>query len=167
MINWIKKGLLNAYQLPGRGDHRVQKQDYLDFLNQQNIPIPKELKSNHVLIIEDSQNDAYLLSELFTQCGYQAEVSNNGFEIGEKLAVLHPELITLDINMPLINGYEVLEYLNNHHEFSKIPVIVISSYPSNQIQNKLVNPDVKILQKPVHIEMIKETVLQLNKSDLS
>jgi excisionase family DNA binding protein len=44
VIRWIKRGYLNAFQLPGRGDNRVEVGDFLAFLERHNIPIPEELQ---------------------------------------------------------------------------------------------------------------------------
>jgi len=53
VIRWIKRGYLNAFQLPGRGDNRVEVEDFLIFLKKNNIPIPEEFQ-------------------------YEEEISNNG-----------------------------------------------------------------------------------------
>ena len=44
VIRWIKRGYLNAFQLPGRGDNRVEMRDFLAFLERHNLPIPEELQ---------------------------------------------------------------------------------------------------------------------------
>jgi excisionase family DNA binding protein len=45
VIRWIKRGYLDAFQLPGRGDNRIEVEDFLVFLKKNNIPIPKEFRS--------------------------------------------------------------------------------------------------------------------------
>jgi CheY-like chemotaxis protein len=45
----------------------------------------------------------------------------------EDLGINLPNLIVLDLNMPLLNGFEVLEMLKNDHYFQKIPVVVLTS----------------------------------------
>ena len=44
VIRWIKRGYLDAYQLPGRGDNRVKIIDFIDFLDRFNMPVPDDLK---------------------------------------------------------------------------------------------------------------------------
>ncbi len=44
VIRWIQRGHLKAFQLPGRGDNRVQVADFIEFLNENNMPIPEELQ---------------------------------------------------------------------------------------------------------------------------
>ena len=45
VIRWIKRGQLDAYQLPGRGDNRIEVDDFIDFLITHKMPVPDELKS--------------------------------------------------------------------------------------------------------------------------
>ena len=40
-IRWIEKGLIDSYRLPGGGDNRVRFDDFIKFLNQNNMPIPE------------------------------------------------------------------------------------------------------------------------------
>ena len=55
VIRWIKKGHLNSYQLPGRGDNRIPVNDFLSFLRENRIPVPVEYRecSKTVIIVED------------------------------------------------------------------------------------------------------------------
>ena len=46
VIQWIKRGHLNAYQLPGRGDNRIGVGDLLNFMEEYGMPIPEEFQ-NH------------------------------------------------------------------------------------------------------------------------
>ena len=46
VLRWIKRGYLNAYQLPGRGDHRIPVDGFLLFLEKHKIPVPEDLSVN-------------------------------------------------------------------------------------------------------------------------
>lgn len=50
VIRWIKRGHLNAYQLPGRGDNRIALEELVDFLERYNMPVPPELQNSLVAI---------------------------------------------------------------------------------------------------------------------
>ena len=45
VIRWIKRRQLNAYQLPGRGDNRITRDDLVAFMKKYNIPIPREISN--------------------------------------------------------------------------------------------------------------------------
>ena len=83
------------------------------------------MKKNKILIIEDEESLVKLLTAKLEKEGYNIQYAYNG-KIGlEKIILWHPNLILLDIVMPEIDGYEVLERLNEKK--IKIPVIIISN----------------------------------------
>ena len=55
VIRWIDKGSLKAYKLPGRGNNRIEEQDFVDFLKTHGLPIPEEFQygADRVLIVDD------------------------------------------------------------------------------------------------------------------
>ncbi len=80
-----------------------------------------------ILIIEDEEILLNLLEQKLSQLGYSVEVAENG-EIGlVKMKENKPDLILLDVVMPKMDGFEVMEAMNKEEELKKIPVIIISN----------------------------------------
>ena len=78
-----------------------------------------------ILIVEDEESLAFILKQKLTKEGFQAMLAVDG-EVGlEKIREWKPDLILLDIVMPKIDGYQVLEKMEE--EKIKIPVIIISN----------------------------------------
>jgi chemosensory pili system protein ChpA (sensor histidine kinase/response regulator) len=81
-----------------------------------------------VLIVDDSITVRKLLSSTFKKAGYQVEQASNGQEALEKLHTgLACELIFCDIEMPKMNGLELLERLQANNELKHIPVAMLTS----------------------------------------
>lgn len=78
-----------------------------------------------ILIIEDEKILADVLRAKLEKEGFVAEVAYDGEDGYQKIGQWHPDLVLLDIVMPKLNGYEVLEKL--YEEKSSIPVIIISN----------------------------------------
>jgi len=78
-----------------------------------------------ILIIEDEDALASVLSSKFKLEGFEVLVGVNGEDGLDKIKVWQPDLILLDIVMPKMNGYEVLENLQKND--NKIPIIVVSN----------------------------------------
>ncbi len=93
-------------------------------MNNNNV-IP--LDGETVLIIEDENILGEILLSKITSEGYNAFWEKDGEAGLAKMRKVKPDIVLLDIVMPKMNGYEVLETMNKDEELKKIPVIVISN----------------------------------------
>lgn len=80
-----------------------------------------------ILIVEDEEIMIDLLQRKLTAEGYETSVARDGQEGMEKMKEVKPDLILLDIIMPKMGGFEVMEEMKKDRELKKIPVIVISN----------------------------------------
>ena len=80
-----------------------------------------------ILIIEDEEILLDLIQKRLTQEGYKIYIARNGEEGLEKIKEEKPDLILLDIVMPKMGGFEVMERINKDKEFKDIPIIIISN----------------------------------------
>jgi len=78
------------------------------------------------LVIEDEPSAQRLLSKLVEQAGYNVITAANGEEGLEKAEIYQPDLIFLDIDLPKIDGWQVLDALEADSGLSSIPTIVVS-----------------------------------------
>ena len=80
-----------------------------------------------ILLIEDEELMVSLLERKLTQEGYEVILARNGVEGLEKMREVKPNLILLDIVMPKMGGFEVMEEMAKEKELKDIPVIIISN----------------------------------------
>lgn len=80
-----------------------------------------------ILLIEDEEIMIDLLQRKLTVEGYEVSVARDGKEGLEKMKEVKPDLILLDIIMPKMGGFEVMEEMQKNGELKKIPVIVVSN----------------------------------------
>jgi len=80
-----------------------------------------------ILLIEDEEILINLLQKKLTNEGYDISVARNGQEGLELIKEIRPDLILLDIIMPKMGGFEVLEEMQKDQELQNIPVIIISN----------------------------------------
>lgn len=94
------------------------------FLIIQNIENMKK-----ILFVEDEEIILDLLQKKLTNEGYELIIARNGQEGLEKLkaAETKPDLVLLDIIMPLMGGFEVMEEIQKNQDLKKIPIIIISN----------------------------------------
>jgi CheY-like chemotaxis protein len=80
-----------------------------------------------VLLVEDEEIMINLLQKKLIQEGYNVEVAINGEEGLKKIKELKPDIVLLDIIMPKMGGFEVMEEMRKDPELNKIPIVVISN----------------------------------------
>jgi DNA-binding response OmpR family regulator len=79
-----------------------------------------------VMVVEDNDGAALLLSTNLSRAGYRVEIVKNGKSVVERALALRPSAITLDVMLPDTDGWEVLRALKAEPATSDIPVLVIS-----------------------------------------
>ena len=80
-----------------------------------------------ILLVEDEEIMIDLLQKKLTKEGYEVSVARDGEEGLKLMREVKPALILLDIVMPKMGGFEVMEEMAKEPELKKIPVIVISN----------------------------------------
>lgn len=84
--------------------------------------------SQTVLVVEDQEETALLITYLVKSAGYQHKYASNGQEALDLLNDgLRPDLILLDAMMPVMGGYELLEELQKDESLKEIPVVMLTS----------------------------------------
>lgn len=83
-----------------------------------------------ILVVEDDEALSFLYSEELREEGYEPILAKNGKEAIRKLKKMKPDLIVLDIVMPVMDGMEALGKIISRYK--DIPIILYSSYPHYQ-----------------------------------
>ena len=80
-----------------------------------------------ILIIEDEKIICDLLERKLTREGYSVVITTNGIDGLIKMREDRPDIVLLDIIMPKMGGFEVMEEMNKDETLKDIPVIVVSN----------------------------------------
>ena len=103
-----------------------------------------------VLIVDDDPEILALHGRVVAQAGYRATLARNGREALAAVQNLKPDLILLDLMMPEMDGFEVLEALRGHDATRGIPVIVITGQALSEAETQRLNRGVAaILSKGI------------------
>jgi len=81
-----------------------------------------------LLIIEDNEQNFYLMRFLLEKNGFEVIGAENGKEGIEKALLIKPQGILLDIQLPEMDGYAVASELKKHDELRGVPIIAVTSY---------------------------------------
>ncbi len=83
VIRWIESGKLKGFKLPGRGNNRVLVEDFIEFLERHEMPIPEALKnttSSSILIVDDEMPVAKSIQRVARRAGYDSYIATGGFK---------------------------------------------------------------------------------------
>lgn len=84
-------------------------------------------KQIHILLADDDADILRLFSGWFAGAGFEVLSAHDGNEAREMARRFQPDLILLDVHMPVQDGYKTLEYLKREKETSHIPVIFLTN----------------------------------------
>lgn len=81
-----------------------------------------------ILVIEDNEENQYLVSFILEKNGYRVITARDGLEDMSKAQKEKPALILVDIRLPVMDGYQVTRHLRHLPEFKDIPTIALTAY---------------------------------------
>jgi len=123
------------------------------------VPVTK--KDQAILVVDDSNIVQNYVKKIFS-ASYDVIIATDGKQAIDALA-LHPEIkivcMLLDLNMPNVNGFQVLDYMNKNSLFVKVPVSIITGEDSKDNVNKAFEyPIIDVLSKPFNEASVKSVV---------
>jgi len=83
---------------------------------------------NTILIAEDNLVNRELLREMLEARHYQVAEACDGTEALAKMEEVNPDLILLDINMPVLDGFAAIRRIREHPKFYQVPVLAVTAY---------------------------------------
>lgn len=125
----------------------------------------KDYSNYTVLIVDDIPVNIILLKTMLKKTGVRIITAANGPDAMDLVRKERPHLVLLDIQMPLMNGLEVLENIKKSPELKETIVIMVSAYTSAQdIEQSMKLGAAGFIKKPVIMETFLECVTtELNK----
>jgi two-component system OmpR family response regulator len=84
-------------------------------------------RTRRVLVVDDSPHIVELIVTRLRLAGLETQVARNGQEAIQRLGEFRPEAMVLDINMPILDGFGVLAYMQTNGLSAKIPTMVLTA----------------------------------------
>ncbi len=81
-----------------------------------------------ILVIEDNEQNLYLIRYILEDRGHEVHAAMDGQTGIEMAASLKPDLILLDIQLPIMDGYDVAKGLRRNPDLAETPIIAVTSY---------------------------------------
>ena len=143
VLNWIYDGAMKAFTTYG-GHYRVWPANIRKFLDVTGMDIPfdyVEDRTTQILVIDDDYDFSTLLKTAIMAELPDVDVTttDDGYEGLMLIGELKPQLVVLDIKMPKLDGFQVLELLKSKRAEQDMKVLVITGYLDAETRKQLSN----------------------------
>ena len=118
----------------------------------------------NILVVDDSAVMRKMIIKTMGMCGIpigEIKQAANGREGLEELGKNWIDIVILDINMPVMNGEEMIDEMQQDSEIKDIPVVVISTEGSSTRIERLIEKGARFIQKPFTPEIIRDTIYEV------
>jgi CheY-like chemotaxis protein len=131
------------------------------------------MTNGKVFVIDDEDDNLAYLSEIITSVGYEVNTFTDGAEALAKMKTETPDMVFLDVQMPTMNGFQVLKGIREIDSAANVPVILLSAisavtgddYNPQTIQERYgVRPDA-FVSKPIEPSKVREQLAVFIKSE--
>lgn len=111
-----------------------------------------------ILVVDDEENIRELYRDELVEEGYQVELAENGQAALSKFEMFRPDLVTLDVMMPGMNGIEVLRRIREKNP--SVPVLLLTAFGEFRQDFNTWASDAYIV-KSANVSELKQTIRQL------
>jgi two-component system chemotaxis response regulator CheY len=117
--------------------------------------------SAKILIVEDNADTRELLACTLEMEGYTVISAGDGSSAIERANAERPDLIITDINMPNMDGIQMIKIMRGHEVLKATPIVVISAYQSGIIKDALEAGATTAVKKPLEFEAFIKLIFSL------
>ncbi|WP_168204323.1 YfiR/HmsC family protein [Aliikangiella coralliicola] len=130
------------------------------FIEQDKIkPLNTSLENCKVLIVEDNEINQEVAKEILSQAFIDIDVASNGLEAVQKVSEKHFDCVLMDIQMPVMDGYQAARAIRESHSFSDLPIIAMTANAMGGDKEKCLSAGMNdYVSKPIRIKEFFETL---------
>lgn len=126
---------------------------------------PQIDRSPTILIVEDNEDNRIVYSTMLRHFGFTVEEAENGAEGIHKARTKHPDLILMDIAIPLVDGWEAVQRLKKDPTTADIPIVALTAHAMPADREKAIQVGCDgYLAKPCEPRAVVEEVRRILES---
>ncbi|MFL5318554.1 MAG: response regulator [Myxococcaceae bacterium] len=111
---------------------------------------------SHILVVDDDESHRTLICDFLEEMGYRTRQAKNGREALDHLELEMPIAVLLDLRMPVMSGWGLLDALKKMPRARGLPIVIISAY-GFEWEAELVGAS-GYVSKPVDLDKLRETI---------
>lgn len=155
----VEKNELQAWKTQG-GHRRISLPSILEYQRRQNMPVITTAKADHrlkVLVVDDDAIAREMLKNFAarSEMPLDCTIMSSGLEALIDIAGIQPDVLIADLNMPGVDGFELLRTLRNNPQFSKMSCLAVSALSQDDISARGGLPEgVIFMAKPLSMHWL-------------
>ncbi len=112
-------------------------------------------RRQQVLVVDDKQDNRLVLLNLLEPLGFEVTLAENGQEAVENIRDIQPDVILMDLVMPVMNGFEAVKAIRQIEEYKELPIFAVSAstLDMDQEYSRRIGCD-GFLSKPVNVQQL-------------
>ncbi len=112
-------------------------------------------KDNKILLVEDNPVNREMVCAMLSNIGLEAELAENGQEGVNKILDIKPDLVLMDLHMPVMDGVDAIKEVRRHPECAHIPIVLITADVFSDRQKTASGLDISgLLTKPLDFDKL-------------
>ena len=120
-----------------------------------------------VLIVEDYADTRTMMKFLLQRFGYEVIEAADGQEAVDRAKENHPDLILMDLSLPIIDGFTATETIRKFEGFGKTPIIAVTAYGNSYYKRAIEAGCDDLINKPLDFDKLEPILEQYLANDSS
>jgi CheY-like chemotaxis protein len=127
-----------------------------------NFMSEKGVRMMRILLVEDNELNRDMLSRRLVRLGYKVELATNGRDAAETAETVNPDIILMDMSLPIMNGWDAARLLKNNPATASIPIIGLSAHASAEDRERALDMGCDDYEtKPIELERLVSKIKTL------
>lgn len=128
------------------------------------IKMKKQAKPLTVLLVEDTEDNRYMMRRLLEMTGYRVVEAMNGEEAVKMAKAESPQLILMDLSLPVIDGLAATRLIRKLPKLESTPIIAVSAHDTSDFQTEAIDAGCNsYLTKPIDFNELEQLIATLIK----
>ena len=122
----------------------------------------EQAKPQTVLLVEDTEDNRFMMRRLLEMTGYRVVEAMNGEEAVKLARTESPNLILMDLSLPVIDGLAATRLIRKLPEFESTPIIAVSAHDSDDFQSEAIQAGCNnYVTKPIDFNELEQLIAKL------
>lgn len=116
-------------------------------------------QTHTIMVVEDYDDTRLLLKHALEQLGYSVLEASNGQEAVDLAGREHPDLILMDLDLPILDGIAATQRIRQQADLEKVPIVAVTAYPMSYTHVKAFAKGCdEYMPKPIDISELADVV---------